>query len=343
LTETEYGFAWFDMRRRAFMVIGIGSKPEEMSMIKGLQVYFNNEFNEGNVTFPTAFSKIYNTNNLIIPELPLLGYGIVGTYDPRFKMTYLTFKYNANNAGFTGEGLFETIVNKDFTLGYNHILNAFVSFYNFCPAVWHNHNDLLLSVNNPKSTKAYNLAMPPTTFVIGDTVMYNGLEYICIKEVIIAVYPGTSGQEPDFPGSIYWLAINKENEIYLQTFGAELCKYYGKVWDHEIEMVIPFKTTNAVTPKNIQMKAMGPNWTSLYAFTDDQQSQDVNISSTNRNYRWIDKSWFSSLPLPKKNGRLTDYYVRLIFSYKNYTTNPTVAKNIQKVSQFLKTFFDIRK
>jgi hypothetical protein len=336
LTETEYGFAWFDMRNRAFMVMGVGSRPQEMSLVKGLQVFFNNEFNEGNINYPSSYSAIYNTNNLSVPEVPLMGYGIVGCYDPRFKMTYMTFKYVKQD--FIGESE-QSYVNKDFTIGYNHVLNAFVSFYDNCPAIWHNHNDLVLTANNSKNTKPYNSDMPPTTFVIGDTVFVDNVEYICINEVYIPSYPPASTKDPEYVGSIYWLAINSENQIYLQTFGADLCKFYGKVWDFEQEIVVNAKTDMAVTAQNIQVKTIGPNATSVYCDTDNQSSSDLNISSTNRNYRFIDGAWFSSLPLDKLRGRLTDYYVKIKFVHKNYLTNPTVSKNTQKVTQWLKTMF----
>ncbi len=342
LTETEYGFAWFDMRRRAFMVMGIGSKPEEMSMVKGLQVFFNNEFNESND--PTV-NSIYNTNNLNIKEAPLLGYGIVGCYDPRFKMTYLTFKYN--NIVYPNSPLTTPKIqkNRDFTIGYNHILNAFVSFYDNCPAIWHNHNDLVVTANNPKNTSSYNPDMPSTSYVLGETISDNNIEYICINPVTIVSYPGTTtdgGTSPLALGSTggandFWLAINRTNQIYLQNFGANLCKFYGKVWSHEMELVVNFKTDSATTPQNIQFKGTGPNWTDVVVSTDDQAASDLNIATTNRNYRWIDKSWFSSLPLPS-NGRSTDYYVKIKFTFKNYITNPTISKNVQKVSQWLKTF-----
>jgi len=343
LTETEYGFAWFDMRRRAFMVMGIGNKPEEMSMVKGLQVFFNNEFNEGNAA--SNSSSIYTTNNIEAKEAPLLGYGIVGCYDPRFKMTYLTFKYSETNI-IPDVSPITTVVNKDFTLGYNHILNAFVAFYDNCPAIWHNHNDLVLTANNPKSNKPYNVGMKSTSYVIGDIIPYENIEYICIAPVTITSYPGTltaGGTNPTATGATggdndFWLAINSENEIYIQTFGAELCKFYGKVFDHEIDVIVNAKTDNAVTPQNYQFKGMGSNWTSVEASTDDQTASDMNISATNRNYRWIDKSWFANLPLPT-NGRLTDYYVRIKFTFKNYVSDPTVSKNVQKISQWLRTTF----
>ncbi len=337
LTETEYGFAWFDMRRRAFMVMGIGTKPEEMSMVKGLQVFFNGEFNEGNI--PSA-NKIYNTNDLNVAEKPLMGYGIVGCYDPTFKMTYLTFKYEAYD---TAADVNATLINRDFTLGYNHLLNAFVSFTDNCPAIWHNHNDLVLTANNPKSTKTYiSTMLPNTSFVIGDTVKVVNTEYICIKNVVIASWPGTltavTGTSPLAPSSNSWVAINKTNEIYLHNFGAELCKFYGKTWSHDLEVIVNFKSDEAITPEFIKFKALGANWTSLTATTTDQTASDLNIPTTSRNYRYIDKAWFSSLPLPT-NGRLTDYYVKLSFTFKNYVTDPRTAKNVQRVLQWLQTMF----
>jgi hypothetical protein len=345
LTETEYGFAWFDMRRRAFMVMGIGSKPEEMSMIKGLQVFFNNEFNEGNLPLFAINNGIYNTNNLSIPEIPLMGYGIVGVYDPTFKMTYLTFKYNSVTTVDFDILPFPTPrieENKDFTLGYNHILNAFVSFTDCLPAIWHNHNDLVVSANNGKNLKAYNVDMPSTTYEIGDTVTTGNIEYICIQAVTIASYPGTltavTGTSPLAPSSASWVAINQTNQIYLQNFGAELCKFYGKVWNFEHEIIVNPKKDMAMTFQNAQIKSTGPNYTDIYFSTDNQTSQDVSISATNRNYRLIDKSWFSNFPLPS-NGRLTDYYLKVKFVFKNYVTVPTTAKNVQKVVQWIKTMF----
>jgi hypothetical protein len=336
LTETEYGFAWFDMRRRAFIVMGIGGKPEEVSMIKGLQVFFNNTFNEA---FTDKSKSIYSTNNIDFVEAPLMGYGIVGCYDNRYKMTYITFKYTEIKDRLI-------FLNKDFTIGYSHVLNAFVSFFDNCPAIWHSHNDLVLSANNPKNTKAYNIDMPSTSYVIEDTISLDNVEYICISPVTISSYPGTltaGGTNPKAAGvsgslNDFWRPINKTSNIYLNGIQSSICEFYGKIWPHEIDIIVNAKTNNAVTPQNYQFKGMGPNWTDVEAFTDNQTASDLNISATNRNYRWIDKSWFASLPLPT-NGRLTDYYVRIKFTFKNYVSDPTVSKNVQKISQWLRTTF----
>lgn len=342
LTQTEFGFMWFDMRNRALCIIGMSGEIQEISLVKGLQTFFNSEFNEGDysVINPT---NIYNTNNYMIPELPLMGYGVTGSYDPKFKMSYLTFKYIKTKVN----GRFVELPSKDFTVGYSHILNAIVGFYDFTPAIYHNHNDLMLSVNNSKNYVYYGTDMPDTFFKVGDVIkvpsdadnLGEG-EYVCISPINITIYPpAVPSSDPLYPSSAYWLKINSQNQIYIQNFGTQICKFYGKVYNHELELAIKSNKDLAVSWQNIQFKAIGPNWNSVECFTDNQSSSDLNISPSSRNYRFIDGAWFSSLPIDKLKGRLTDYYVRIKFTYNNYATNPTTAKNVQKVSQFIKTFF----
>lgn len=344
LVETEYGYMWFDMRTRSMCIMGSGGGIQEISLTKGLQSFFNNQFNEGDITALTA-SQIYNTNNSdTFKELPLMGYGIVGVYDPRYKMSYLTFKY-IKDAIVDLEDELVTLEAKDFTVGYSHVLNVIVGFYDFTPGIYHNHNDLVLSANNSKNYVYYGPGMPPTTFNVGDVVRVNDTvangshgEYVCIKTVTMAGYPTSSVFNPAYPGSLYWTKINNESEIYLQTFNAEYCKFYGKVYDHELEIIVNPRTEGAVSFLNVQMKGSDLNYTSVYCDTDDQSSSDISISSTNRNYRYVNKSWLFSLPLSSK-GRLKDHYVKVKYVLKNYVTNPTTAINTNKIVQFIKTWF----
>lgn len=344
LVETEYGYMWFDMRTRSMCIMGSGGGIQEISLTKGLQSFFNNQFNEGDITALTA-SQIYNTNNSdTFKELPLMGYGIVGVYDPRYKMSYLTFKY-IKDAIVDLEDELVTLEAKDFTVGYSHVLNVIVGFYDFTPGIYHNHNDLVLSANNYKNYVYYGPGMPPTTFNVGDVVRVNDTvangshgEYVCIKTVTMAGYPTSSVFNPAYPGSLYWTKINNESEIYLQTFNAEYCKFYGKVYDHELEIIVNPRTEGAVSFLNVQMKGSDLNYTSVYCDTDDQSSSDISISSTNRNYRYVNKSWLFSLPLSSK-GRLKDHYVKVKYVLKNYVTNPTTAINTNKIVQFIKTWF----
>lgn len=347
LTSTEYGYIWFDMRNRALCIMNVTGNIQEISLVKGLQAYFNNQFNEGDDTTLTP-SNIYNTNNYQTPEIPLLGYGIVGVYDPRYKMSYLTFKY-ADDKLIDLEEEIISITAKDFTIGYSHVLDAIVGFYDFTPGIWHNHNDLVLSANNSKNYVYYGPGMAQTTFNIGDVVkldatsraianQYSG-EYVCISQVTIDGYDLDPTIEPGYPLSPYWVKINSENEIYLQTFNTDYCKFYGKVYDHDIEVIVNPKADQAFSVLRIQQKTNDNNYTSVYFSTDNQTAQDVNIPSNDKTYRYIDKSYYSSAPLPRTGGRLTDHYVKIKFVLKNYLTNPTIAKNKNKIFQFLKTWF----
>ena len=348
LTSTEYGYIWFDMRNRALCIMSSTSNVQEISLASGLQAYFNNQFNEGDDTNLTA-SNIYNTNNYQAPEIPLLGYGIVGVYDPRYKMSYLTFKYADDKLIDSEENIY-TITAKDFTIGYSHVLDAIIGFYDFTPGIWHNHNDLVLSANNSKNYVYYGPNMPETTFNIGDVVKVDSKffenelwgEYVCIKQVTIESYLFDDSLEPPYPGSIYWVKINAENEIYLQTFNTDYCKFYGKVYDHEVEVIVNPRSDQAFSILRIQQKSNDTNYTSVYFSTDDQTAQDTNIPSNSKTYRYIDKSYYSSAPLPRNGGRLTDHYVKIKFVLKNYLTNPTIAKNKNKIFQFLKTWFITR-
>jgi hypothetical protein len=345
LVETEYGYAWFDMRNRALCIMGAGGDIQEISLIKGLQVFFNNEFNEGHINGLSLYS-IYNTNNsLTTDEVPLLGYGIVGVYDPRFKMTYLTFKYRKDTEVDEDDELV-TLEAKDFTIGYSHVLDAIIGFYDFTPAIWHNHNDLVLSANNSKNRVYYGTNMPSTNFVIGDTISITGNatsskngEYVCIKNLTVASYPAAGAFEPTFVGSIYWVKTNDQSQIWLQTFNTQYLKFYGQVYGHELEIIVNPKTDVSFSAQHMQMKGSSANYTDVYTSNDSLTANDLNIRSTSRFYRFIDGAWFFSLPIPSEGGRLTDYYAKVKFVYKGYVTSPVTSKNVNKVVSWIKTFF----
>lgn len=343
LTETEYGYFWFDMRRRALCIMGSGGGIQEISLVKGLQVFFNNQFDEGDLFYD---NRIYNTNiSESQDEIPLMGYGIIGVYDPRFKMSYLTFKYAKQDLI---DILDETIsiTAKDFTIGYSHVLNAVIGFYDFTPGIFHNHNDLVLSANNHKNYKYLGTNMAETTFNVGDVINVdysavtdgnlNG-EYICIKQITYTEFPISVLDQPQNKPE-FWTKINDQSQIYLQTFNTHYLKFYGKVYNHELEIIVNPKSDMAVSYQNMQVKGMGSNYTDVQCDTDDQSASDLSIPATSRNYRLIDKAWYSNFPLPS-NGRLTDYYLKVKMTYKGYVSNPTVSKNVNKVVQFIKSFF----
>lgn len=344
LTNTEYGYFWFDMRERALCIMGTGVDIQEISLVKGLQVFFNSEFNNGDVS-GLAPSDIYNTNNSDLPEIPLMGFGIVGVYDPKFKMSYLTFKYRKDLLVDEDDELV-SLTARDFTIGYSHVLNVIVGFYDFTPAIWHNHNDLVLSANNAKCRKYFGENMAETDFFVGDTIEFispddvsdNG-EYVCIADLTVTEYPPPDIKMPAYPSSNYWARTNTQNEIYLQTFDTQYLKFYGQVYNHELEIIVNPQTDISFSAQHIQVKGNSVNYTQVEASDDVKSGIDRNIRSTSLHYRFIDGSWFSSLPLPTRKGRITDYYAKIKMTYKGYVTDPTTSKNVNKFVSWIKTFF----
>jgi len=347
--ETEYGFAWFDMRRKAFVVIDAGTGIGEVSFIEGLKTFFNEVFLETTensaIDGPLLNSPTYDKTS----DRPIVGTGITGVYDPKTKMTYMTFKFSVRSK-YTVEGLpIHTYVNKDFTIGYYHPSKMFVGFYDWFPCIAHNHNQFVISANNPKNRdKYYGAEMQSTTFDIGNTISYNNVEYICISPVTIASYPGTVGQLPDKGGSPYWAKINASNELWVHNQPSSLSanpagdyqynKFFGKVVDNEIEFVVNPKTKNPFNVTHGEQKGNNVNITSLTTDSEYQSAADTSISATSKFYKWIYDRITFSYPL-SSTGRVADSFLKVKFTKKNWTTSPTTITTSVKLLQYVKSFF----
>lgn len=318
LIETEYGFAWFDFRRRAFLVMTVGGGIQEVSFIKGLRTFFNN---------PEQFYPYQLTNSgleLQNNDTPLLGIGISGVYDPNYKMTYMNFKWV--------EGEDEEVAYwKNLTVGYHHSRNVFVGFFDLKGAVWVNHNNLVIANRNIETT---NVIQSDKTYLIGDTVTKNNVEYFAIQGFTTG---GSilADQQPDYVPSVYWAKANQSNESHLLFSTLNFAKFFGQTYNHDIEFVINPKTGKPFAVDNLRQKSNDVNYDIIECTTDDDS---VTESTNNKWYRYIDKSWNSSLPLGSK-GRLVDFYTKVKFTFKNYTNNPANSRNLQKVFEFITSVF----
>ena len=347
LTATEYGFAWFDMRRKAFVTLSYSEGISEVSMVEGLKGFFDEAFLE-----VIGSNSIINNNLLNDPtfskysDRPLTGVGICGVYDPKFKMTYLTFKFIQRDD--LGNQL-----NKDFTVGYYHPEKMFIGFYDWTPGISWNHNQIVLSANNPKNkTKSYNASMSSTTFNIGDVVAYFNREYICYSPVTIASYPGTLTQIPNYPGSSYWTLINVTNQLWVHNqpklLGQSVApdymynSFFGQVVNNELEFVVNPKVNNPFSVLNIEQEGNGVNFTDLYISTDTQSASDLSIPASSRFYRKIYDKITSSVPL-SSTGRITSSWLVVRYVKKNWTTDPTVASTLVRILRYFASFFEVKR
>ncbi len=340
--ETEYGFAWFDMRRKAFMLLAFdGTGLIEESQVGGLNAFFNEVFFEVTNSDAVVTNLLNDPNFAASSDRPLMGVGITGVFDPKFKMTYMTFKFS-ERAEFA-------YFRKDFTIGYLHTpqTKCFVSFYDFLPSISHNHNQFVISVNDPKNITQYLFYSGVLTgfvFVPGETLPLLGVEYVCILTVTI----GAASTLPGYVGSIYWVAVNAQNQLWVHNQPTDFDlnpanvyaynTFFGKAVSNKLHIIINPQVENDFEVTNIEQCGSSVNYTDVETETDTQSASDLAITSTNRNYRTTFSKITSNLPL-SSSGRIVNDYLKIKFTKKNWTTNPRVVVLATKILQSINSLF----
>jgi hypothetical protein len=333
LTQTEYGYAWFDMRRKAFVVLDMSNGLSEVSFIDGLKGFFDEIFIENtsnSVTNNFINSPTFNKES----DRPIMGVGITGVYDPKFKMTYLTFKFQ-----YRGDK-----TNKDFTIGYYHPKRQFIGFYDWTPGISWNHNGLVLSSNNPKNpTKYYGAGMASTVFALGDIIGEKGKTYICTTVGTVAVYasPPSGAIFTKIADCSQLWVLNQQPPDSGSYANAPLDyqynKFFGYVVNNEVEFVINPKLENPFIVNNIEQEGNTVNFTDIYTDAGGVTASDLSITSTDRNYRAIYDKITSSLPI-SSTGRITNSYLKVRWVKKNWTTDPTVLVGLVKILRYVRSF-----
>jgi len=350
LTDTVDGFIWFDMRNKAVIVMTPGGGVKEITTPLGLRSFFSEVFLE-RVTSYYGGTFLNSPTYDATSDQPLLGTGIISVYDPKTKTSYLTFKFKEWTQEVSDVATAESssqyqVISKDFTVAYSHVTGKFIGFYDKCPAIWHNHNQVVLSANNPKNIQKYYAAdmYVPADFELGDVICVGEKEYICTTAGTVSAYAAT-------PSASLFTLINQTNQIYVENEekaytvnieGYEYNKYYGRVVNNEIEVVVNPKSTEPSVFDNFIMSSNNVNFTDVTVETTDQTASDLSITLSNRDYQYTDKAWRSSLPI-SATGRMVDYFLKATFTKKNWTTDPTTVATSVKILNFIKTIFRISK
>lgn len=346
LTDTKDGYIWFDMRNKDVVVMSAGGGIMEITSPLGLKSYFNEAFLEVMSTYyggTLLNSPTYDASS----DRPLMGTGIIGVYDPKLKVSYLTFKFKqwTQDAALDAVTSYEEYqpISKDFTIAFSHVLNKFTGFHDKTPAIWHRHNQIVLSANNPKNLNVYygSDMIVPTPVTIGDVIAAGPAEYVCTTSGTVAAYAAT-------PSASLFTRINRVNEIYVEneekayTTVREGYLYntlYGRVVNNEIEFVInpntgwPFGVDNQLAIGN------SVNYTDFTYSDGTNVSSDTNVKSYNRNYELTDGGWFFNVPLNRK-GRLSGLYNIAKYVKRNWTTNPTTNVGSVKILQKVMSYFN---
>jgi len=341
LTQTEFGYVWFDMRRKAFVALDFSSGITEISQVEGLKGFFDEAFNLES-TSGTDFNDYINSPTFNKEsDRPLTGVGITGVYDPKFKTTYLTFKFKQE----TFVNPTATIINKDFTIGYYHPTRMFIGFFDWTPGIAYNHSQMVISSNNPKNpTKYYGPDMGAVDFVVGDIIGDGVSTYVCIVDTQVSPYVTP-------PDPTYFAKTTDTSELWVHnqpiTFGGaavttlpiyQYNKFFGIVVDNEQTFVVNPKTENPFAVLNIEQEGNNINFTDIYTSAATQSASDTSITSTNRWYRVIWDKICSSLPL-SSSGRIVDSYLLVRWVKKNWTTDRRTLTGSVKILRNVKSFF----
>ncbi len=326
LIETPDKFFWFDMRNKAMLYLDFSGQVIEYSTVKGMQSVLNNSFNsiEG-VASPNIFDS----------DQPIMGRGISGWYDGKYQTVYMTFKTH-NITGVTKYAF------EDFTISVSRQKNFFLGTHSFVPGIAHNHNNNSISVITNVNT-----IQDTTAYVYGDLVSEAGIQYVCILSY-------TSGSPATVPSvdATHWVYDN--GLISLVPKGAtisdvnihwrgDVCKFYGRVYDSFIDIVINAKGESVVFD-NYEAYGNDENYTDVIASDSSGTAQDLNISAYDKNFKYWDGSWHASYPLKANGERLSDKYIIVRFNKQHHVINDFI-NSLNKVKRllFLKSSIRLRK
>lgn len=305
-------FAWFDMRNRTMLMMSYGAEGvQEYSIIKGLESELY-----------ALFTDIENdpSPNIFDSDQPLLNRGIAGGYDPKYKMGFMTFNFSKNNNG--------VLEDRSITLGLNKMLDKFIGWYNFTPGIWAHHGGNTLSVPVIINPFAIGYA-----YEFGEIVSDNFKNYICIVP-----FTSTNNNERPSLNTANFKQLHKSSEIFVHWRG-KTGQFYGKVYDNSLEIVVNKDNYDAKAIDTLEFNGSPVNYDTMQ-FTSDQGSVSE-FTLNSRNYKYFDSNWNFNVPLINRQ-RFVDNYLIIKGIVKNYSTDPTISLDKEKVLLSVKSIYRMK-
>ncbi len=296
---TENGIGWFDMIRKTILTMRTDSNVIDIAVLKGKEAFYQEEFDPNNNP---------NLSDLFLDE-PLLGFGIIGYYDPKHKTAFLTFKYAELQDGE------KVVVKKDFTQGISSTLDKFVGTGSYVPGIVVQHLNYLFAVN-----VATGRTIESIQYAVGNEVVQAGVTYVCYL-----AYLSTGTQPASDPA--HWKRTSDGSQVH-RFWEGNICKFFGIVYPYELTKV--FGSSNYEEEKsfdNIEAYGNEVGFTDVYHNSSELSSQDTNISTVNKNFKYINNAWWFSVALTSVGRRVFDRWMKTKVVVKNYDTDPTVSNN----------------
>lgn len=254
------------------------------------------------------------TNNLIESDMPLIGQGIHGAYDNKFKEAINIFRF--------ADDELNNLMNIAFSPG----LKNYSGRYDYDPALLFNFQDLLLSAI-AKDPAVYTA---PSDYSEGDEVSLENAEtknieyYICIKPIAIdefsdELYPNVDTE--------HWAYTSSRNDVFVHNTN-DINKFYGIV---SPTIRVKFTVVGNDDTKyfeNFIRLGNRAQWDVIETLTADQAGEDDLSGIDAEEYEYIDGKWFSSVPLSTEGERMTGIYMEVTMT-KSMRLNslPHISKN----------------
>lgn len=209
LVSSDYGYHWYDAKRKIYVSLDYALKYDEKSIAEGFDNFFENEI-------PPVID---------IYDRPIYDYGVVGGYDPENKTVYHTFRIPGEEYK---------------TIGYDIQIGALIGTFDFPSVYYFNHKNSLFGIggsflrrfyihNKTNERKYYDV----TKDAYIDIIINPGEESVIYDAIEIA---GDFG-----PDKVIFYQENLEKEELIRVYGNENYpdKRYWRYYNNRIHGSIP--------------------------------------------------------------------------------------------------------
>lgn len=309
LVETDTGFAWVDFKRKLIMHMNYDFGLSYESIKKGKKKFMN-----------SLNRELANYDN------PVMGKGIAGGWDPKYKCFYMNFR------DYTTAGITRNVL--DQCCAFDTILDNFIGEHTIHCGMFMNTADMMFTARSDK----YPALIHGQVYVPGN-IAYDsadGFNYICILGL---TYNAATHPAAD---ATHWTPLYSGKNIWVHQ-GGNAGKFFGLVYPSILEYVNCITSDSAKVYDNQRFICNSFMFNNLlYSNSWQSFSEDIvdrNNNLLNKDFEMRDRIWIGSYPFTN-SGRLVDTYVRVRGTYENAVANsytqsrPNMMKLIKVLSSY---------
>lgn len=286
--EFDGGWLFYDAYNKCIVMLAVNGDVVKASAVMGIDFWIKEHIRE----------------EFILVDSPIDYSGVVGYFDPKYKMAVLSFINGFNTPESSSVAILFDTINKQFS-----------GKSNLCPAVAIDYKGTVVcsSPNNIMITDGE--LEPATAYTAFESyLLENENLYMCILGYTTSGSPTAISSD-----TTHWKLINKQHSI-AKMHAATTCKFFGLFYPYYVKFVVNVENEVSKVFNNQELIGLGNKFfTSVIASTRTVAGSDVNMDiNQNREYEYIDGIWFSSLPLASNGERLVGTELSVTLYNRNY-------------------------